>query len=233
MSLPPKKLTVTYFPMGGRAEAIRLACVIGKIPFTNKSVSGKDFGAMKASLPLGQLPILEVEEEGKEPVVIPQSNAVLRYVSKLGGLYPTDMVQAARVDSILDSLEDLYRPLFLSAAGKVKFYISETDFTDDEKKEMRLRIIQKHFPKFLTHLENLAKETGTGFIVGETPTIADLVIYSFQKMLLSSMIDNIPSDTLSAYPSLMKVVETLEAIPEVKAFYEKYPMPYPTFDYVP
>ena len=30
------KLALLYFPIGGRAEAIRLSAAAGKIPFTNK-----------------------------------------------------------------------------------------------------------------------------------------------------------------------------------------------------
>jgi glutathione S-transferase len=79
------KLTLSYFPFANRAEPIRLAAAIGKVPFTNKSVAFQDFPQVKQHLPLGQLPILEIESPGKETVVISQAHAILRYFGKLGG----------------------------------------------------------------------------------------------------------------------------------------------------
>jgi hypothetical protein len=80
------KLTLSYFPFASRAEPIRLAAAIGKVPFTNKSVAFQDFPQVKQHLPLGQLPILEIESPGKEPIVISQAHAILRYFGKLGGM---------------------------------------------------------------------------------------------------------------------------------------------------
>lgn len=80
------KLTLYYFGFGGRAEPLRLAAAVGKIAFTNKSVDFKDFGEMKETLPLAQLPVLEIEEEGKDKVTLTQSVSILRYFGKLGGM---------------------------------------------------------------------------------------------------------------------------------------------------
>ena len=79
------KHTLVYFGMGGRAEPIRLAAVIGRIHFTNKAISFKDFMATQDTLPLGQVPILEIEEGEGKCTVIPQSDAILRYFGKQTG----------------------------------------------------------------------------------------------------------------------------------------------------
>mmetsp|Transcript_25849 Transcript_25849/g.43961 ORF Transcript_25849/g.43961 Transcript_25849/m.43961 type:complete len:154 (-) Transcript_25849:56-517(-) len=79
------KLTLVYFGLGGRAEAIRLAAAVGKIPFTNKSLTFKDFSAEKGTFPLQEVPVLEIEEPGKEKYAIPQSVAILRYIGKMAG----------------------------------------------------------------------------------------------------------------------------------------------------
>lgn len=44
-------------------------------------------------------------------VVIPQSLAQLRYVGKIGGLYPTDPIQAALADAAADALTDIFAPM--------------------------------------------------------------------------------------------------------------------------
>lgn len=56
--------------------------------------------------PNGQLPIMEVD--GK---VIPQSVAQIRYVGKVGGLYPTDPIEAALADAAIESVIDIHGPM--------------------------------------------------------------------------------------------------------------------------
>ena len=84
MASPYPKLTLVYFGFANRAEPIRLAAAIGGVPFTNKSIHYQDFASLKDELPLGQLPILEIEKDG-DKIVISQAHAILRYFGKLGG----------------------------------------------------------------------------------------------------------------------------------------------------
>jgi glutathione S-transferase len=51
-------------------------------------------------LPYGQFPVLEVEPG----VFIGQSASIIRYIGKKTGLYPSDDVKAAVVDSLLDEV---------------------------------------------------------------------------------------------------------------------------------
>ena len=46
--------------------------------------------------------MLEVNE-----TMIGESNAILRYVGRCCGLYPKDLLEALKVDEILDATEDL------------------------------------------------------------------------------------------------------------------------------
>lgn len=71
-----------------------------------------------AATPNGQLPIIEVDG-----TVIPQSSAQMRYVGKIGGLYPTDPIDAAFADAAMDSVTDIHIPMRASLQEK-----------DDEKK---------------------------------------------------------------------------------------------------
>jgi glutathione S-transferase len=54
-------------------------------------------------LPFGQVPVLEVAEG----TFIGQSAAIMRYLGKRSGLYPSDPIAAAVVDSIIDEENDL------------------------------------------------------------------------------------------------------------------------------
>mmetsp|Transcript_12560 Transcript_12560/g.18846 ORF Transcript_12560/g.18846 Transcript_12560/m.18846 type:complete len:86 (+) Transcript_12560:1336-1593(+) len=78
------KISLSYFMFSGRGEPIRLACVAGDVPFTNKCISFDDFVKLKPTLPNGQLPVLEIESEDGSKNIIGQSDAILRYVGKIG-----------------------------------------------------------------------------------------------------------------------------------------------------
>merc|ERR1711862_586541 len=79
------KLKLTYFDVKGRAEITRLALSYGDIPFEDERISHEEFASKKPSLPLGQLPVIEVD--GK---TYPQSMALARYAARLSDLYPSD-----------------------------------------------------------------------------------------------------------------------------------------------
>ena len=140
----PKKFTLTYFRFANRAEPIRLAFAIGKIPFTNKVIQFQDFGALKSSLPMGQLPLLEVEGQDGSMTTISQSQALLRYVGKLSGLYPTDEIEACKVDEICAIIDDASTPIVLTVQGPVKAFIMEAgEWNSEEKIAIRQRAVHK------------------------------------------------------------------------------------------
>ena len=59
------QLTLHYFPIAGRAGAIRDALRIGRIPFEDKHVGREEFRRLKAEreLPFGSLPVLDVGQQ--------------------------------------------------------------------------------------------------------------------------------------------------------------------------
>lgn len=81
---------------------------------------------MVAALPYGKLPVLEVDG-----TVIPQSTSQLRYVGKIGGLYPTDPLEAALADAAVGATMDIFIPM--AAAFNEK---------DDERK-VRLSVVRE------------------------------------------------------------------------------------------
>ena len=93
--------------MGGKAEPIRLLCFYCKISFIDERYNFEEFRAAKTSLPFSQLPVLTVDK-----TIIPQTNAILRYVARLSrddSLYPvSDIGRAAILDGLLDLDADLF-----------------------------------------------------------------------------------------------------------------------------
>ena len=104
------------------------------MPFTNKAISFPEFSEIKESLPSAQLPLLEIEDETTgEKKLVDQSNAITRYVGKLGGLYPTDPVAAMEVDIVIDTVEEVSKFIVYTLAGpKGIFFTDETQSTEEK-----------------------------------------------------------------------------------------------------
>ena len=83
-----------YFHGRGIGEPIRLLLAVGEIEFTDRRYSFDEYATMdelKAKLPFGQVPALEVDS-----VFIAQTDSLMRFAAKLSDLYPYDALRAAR-----------------------------------------------------------------------------------------------------------------------------------------
>lgn len=182
-----------YFPIAGRAGAIRDAFRIGRIPFEDHHVGRDEFRRLKTSgeLPYGSLPALDLACE--PPIRIAQSNAILRYVGKLAGLYPTDPVQALRVDELIDFAEDVNHALSPS--------MQESDM--EKKLAMRKVIAEEKIPHWCRCVEARLATNGDGkHLVGDSLTIADLKLLHLFDSLVSGHLDGIPKTVLEPYAAL-------------------------------
>ena len=95
--MPTYKLTYFDFD-GGRGEPVRIALHAAGIEFEDERLSFEEFGEMRHTLRFSSLPALEIDGN---PVT--QSNAILRYIGKMAGLYPEDDLQALYCDEVLDA----------------------------------------------------------------------------------------------------------------------------------
>jgi glutathione S-transferase len=204
MSHTPK-LAIEYFNMRGRPEAGRYCLWMANIDFNDIRVKREEFAANKAKgkYPMGQVPVLYVDGE-----MINQGAAINRYCAKLSGHYPTnDHLAALKVDSIVDDVSDA------SSA------IAAT-FTEQDKKkveETRKSINNGILTTLYTLLDKKAKESKSGFLVGDKLTLADITVWVVVKQWFNSgVLDHIDTKLTDKFPALSKYLETIGKIDSIK-----------------
>ncbi|KAE8993087.1 hypothetical protein PF011_g17277 [Phytophthora fragariae] len=196
-------LKLSYFGFAGRAEAARLAFYVGGVPFEDKRLSHEQFADIKPSLPLGQVPALEVDGE-----VMTQTYAILRYAGRLGGLYPVSSPFAAlKVDEVLHALCEMGEQMIPS--------FQEQDA--DKKKAMRVELAT-----------SLAILRFAGSITGLYPTTDPLAAFRVDEIfVLIDEMFNSPAwrETVTErdHDKLLKMREGLAKgiIPKTLDFLEK------------
>jgi glutathione S-transferase len=199
------KLVLTYFDLdGSRGEVARLAMHLAGIAFVDKRIAGKDWPALRNSTPFQSLPVLEVDSQ-----VIAQSNTINRYVGKLAGLYPKDDWNAARVDEVMDAVEDMI------------ILIGNTFALEGEaKKKAREALAAGSIPHFLRQFEARLKAGGGEWFVENRMTVADLKCYLLVRWLKSGMLDHIPADLVDRHaPLLAAHLERVQNHPKIAAYY--------------
>ena len=99
----------------------------------------------KDSFPMGQVPILDVEDgEGNKKLSLPQSKAILRYVGKIGGLYPkSDDFKAAEIDMAVDAIEDASDYLVMTVRNAPGMQIQDEPWPKEKIEEIRKRLLSE------------------------------------------------------------------------------------------
>lgn len=204
----PKELSnpeLIYFPIAGKAEQVRLALHIAGIKFTDTRMNWNDFGEKKMSFPVGQLPVMKLSDD----VMICQSQALLIYAGRKGGLMPADPENELLVNQLLCTTADIEGKCF-----PVFFH------PDPEQKQEKMKLLlEEILPFWLDRLDKMIGNfgDGAGHCVGSTMTVADLNIYaSLSWLCVKGGEHGIPKDLCDKYPNISKVVEVVDAHPKVK-----------------
>jgi glutathione S-transferase len=200
------KLKLYYFDIKGKGEPIRLICAFSGLELEDYRFSTRDeFLAMREGtrLPFGQVPMLEVD--GKHNLV--QSCAIMRYLGKLSGLYPTeDPLLAAKVDAAMDQETDAFTGITVLTYGP-RFGI---DLTLEEKEKAYGNINETVLPGHLKNIEKWLIASNTGWIAGtDDPSPADFMWY----VRLTNMAEN---------KDLSDKVKTFEDFPKIQEFIQKF-----------
>ncbi len=205
------QLRLTYFDSPGRAEPLRVALSLAKIPFEDRRLKFAEFMALKqrGAFPLGSVPVLEVDGR---PIV--QTAAMLRYVAHLagGGMYPSDAREALLVDTVVDTLNDTVSHALLPS-------LFERDL--EKKLEMRRALLAGPLTLALRYLEGLVAESTGPFVTGATLTIADILLGITVQQYRSGTLDGLGPEVLEAYPRLRALGDAYAAHPGVVAYHNR------------
>jgi len=196
-------LKIIYFDMPfWRAEISRLSLFMSGIEFEDVRITSddnsylKEHGKLKdgTSIPFRQLPVLIINGQS-----IAQSGGIARICGKLSGMYPEDIIEAGKVDQIIDTVTDMNVMLNLS--------MREND--PIIKKQMRAQLTNEDLPRYFGYLEKIIEANSTHWFVGESMTIADIAVWSFLGWIAQGVLDDIPPEVIHPFEGLRKVYNEL------------------------
>ena len=138
------------------------------------------------------------------------SNACLRLLGRLGGLYPEDPSEAGLVDEVLDVIEN-----------DIGIALARASVNVDEAKRMELRkkFAEITLPTYLGHME--ARMVGP-FVTGEKITVADLKLAQAYRSLAEKVYDGVDGAAFEKCPKIMAAINAVKANEKVAAWEAKH-----------
>ena len=198
---------LSYFPIPGRGESVRLALHLSGVDWIDNRVPGKDWGQLKPSTPWGKMPVLELADGSN----LSQQRSLLRFIGKLNGLYPEDPMVAYRVDELMDIVDDV--AVLTNSVGQ--------GLEQSQKEAARLESATNgSVAAILGKIDGfIASQGSNGFAVGSTLTVADLIVACHLPMVSCGLFDGVPTTTLDRYPSICSVRKKVMTEARIMEYY--------------
>eukprot|EP00934_Nitzschia_sp_Nitz4_P002966 Nitzschia sp. Nitz4//scaffold261_size27179//12808//13488//NITZ4_008210-RA/size27179-processed-gene-0.3-mRNA-1//1//CDS//3329544720//2956//frame0 len=202
---------LTYFNLTALGEACRVSLAMGGIKFKDERIDFPDWPAMKPSTPWGTLPMLTLASG----VEIGQQKAIIRLIGKETGLYPTDVIQAAHVDCIMDYGIDMSKTIRKIGA----------DLPKEEMLAKRAEAFAKGGDAYVLfeRVEKYVTEHGSeGYAIGNSLTVADAFIFAYVGLVVSGAFDGVPTNALDKdFPRLLSIRKNVRKVPGVDKYYKE------------
>jgi glutathione S-transferase len=216
-------IKLTYFDIAGKAEPIRLALLLSKVPFEDERVNVADWAALKPKMPYGQLPTMTID--GGEPMA--QSKALLRHVGATYSetLYPRDkLFKIEEALAVMEDFDNCWIPCQYIGISPQHFGYPEgygkTDEGKEHIKEMRINWLEHRLPYHAKNISQLIqKNGGIWMATKDQPTIADCEAFCLLHAFTRGYLDHIPTDLFDKYPTIKEYMERFEKLPEIKEWY--------------
>jgi len=196
-----------YFDIPARGEMTRLALAAGGVAFEDARITFEQWPAIKPTTPRGQLPVLTLDCG----MQLTESVALLRYAGSIGSprLYSADPLKAARVDESVDAQSGIMEAL-VKTFGKPEeeaIKMMKADLAPDGA-----------VGKELAFLEKCAAKAGSGYLVGDSLSIADCHFKPLADWLTAGVANGAFAQALAPYPSLVKNVAVTSKVPGIAAY---------------
>ena len=201
--------TLGYWETRGLAAPIRLAFALAEKPLNEEmyQVDRVDdkwvskwsavYNEMQSSgsHPFPNLPYLKFPD-GKTTIV--QSNAILRHIGREFGLYGGDAVAMARVDEVLEQVNDMrvesFKHYYAASIGK--------DF------------VEESLPYYFSTLEKYLEKHNTLFFCCDSPTVADCAAYEILRTALP-LVPNFAEE----YKRINEIIKRFESLPQLEKYF--------------
>jgi len=196
-----------YFPLRARGESARLLLAYHGAKFEDIRVSPENWPALKPKMPMGQMPVLEVD--GK---MLCQSTAIARYLAREFGLAGKTNWDMAKADMLVDGIFDMWGSLR-------SVYMPLMQGDTEAVKEQWEKFKTEHLNPFLERYHKFFAASKSGWLVGEELTWADIVVAEF----LSVLQDGFSADALKDHNDLKQFVEKVQNLPQLKTYIASRP----------
>ena len=191
-----------------RAEVARLALFIADVKFEDLRVDSAEFSYLQENgklmdgtlIPFNQLPVLVINGQS-----IAQTGGIARICGKLSGMYPEDIIEAGKVDQIIDTVTDINELLNPS--------MREND--PIKKGVMRAELTNKDLPNYFGYLEDILNANESNWFVGDKMSIADIAVWGMLGWITSGVLDDIPPSVVSPFKRLKKLYNEVSQNPRV------------------
>uniref|UniRef100_A0AC35THJ7 Glutathione transferase n=1 Tax=Rhabditophanes sp. KR3021 TaxID=114890 RepID=A0AC35THJ7_9BILA len=204
-------VVVHYFDLMGKGEVTRLILHYGGQDFKDDRVvydaATWQETREKMNLPFGLMPLLEFELDGKRHK-LSQSRAIETFLASRFDLLPKCELARAVALQYLLGIDDVML--------NFKAFWLEQDL---EKKAVLIKnAIKDQFHPFAARFNNFIKENGTGFLVGDKLSVADIALYQMLWILSNKF-----TVSLDAYPEAQKLFQTVENNEKLKSYIDSRP----------
>jgi glutathione S-transferase len=195
---------VLYFDIRGRAEPIRLLLAAEGAAFDDQAVVREEWARQKATLPLGQVPVL-TETDGAGARQIPHSQAILRHLGRVFDRTGAGASGQLQADLVAETVYDLRVPLAPHMSP----------MTRGKDPAGLQAVFRDALPVHLARLERVygGRPVGAELFAGPRITWADCLAYDLLDHLLA-----IQPTSLDAFAGLQAFVAAFRADPRIAAY---------------
>ncbi len=169
----------------------------------------ENWAALKASMPFGQIPVLEVKQ-GDEVTFIAQSFAIFRFLARQFKLDGKDEAEKAQVDMMVEQYIDLQNAF-------IKHHFEQDE---QAKKDLAAKLFSEIVPQNLAYFEKIlaANKSNSGWYVGESISLVDVVAFNIWEWVRDHI-----SEIVAKFPLVKANDDKVKSLPQISEWLAKRP----------